>query len=49
MYVWSRPPVIGVEGVPRVGVLCVLGAGAGAKHRQVKPVDPAEEVSCAGR
>ena len=28
--------MIGVEGVLRVGVLCVLGAGAGAKHRQAK-------------
>jgi hypothetical protein len=27
----------------RVGVLCVLGAGAGAK-----PMDPARGVSCAG-
>ena len=48
MYVWSPPPVISVEGVLRVGVLCVLGAGAGAKHRQAKTVDPAGEVSCAG-
>ena len=29
-------------------VLCVLGAGAGAKRRPAKPVDPAGEVSCAG-
>ena len=41
--------MIDVEGVPRVGVLCVLGAGAGAKHRQAKPVDPARKVSCTGR
>ena len=41
--------MIGVEGVLRVGVLCVLGAGEGAKHRQAKPVDPAREVSCVGR
>jgi hypothetical protein len=26
----------------------VLGAGAGAKRRRAKPVDPAREVSCAG-
>jgi hypothetical protein len=35
----------------RVGmpcVLCVPGAGAGAKRRRAKPVDPAGEVSCAG-
>ena len=48
MYVWSPPPVIGMEGIPRVGVLCVLDAGAGTKHHQVKPVDPAGEVSCVG-
>ena len=48
MYVWSPPSVISVEGVPHVGMLCVLGAGAGAKHRQAKTVDPAEEVSCVG-
>ena len=29
-------------------VCCVLGAGAGAKRRRAKPVDPAGEVSCAG-
>ena len=29
-------------------MLSVLGAGAGAKRRRAKPVDPAGEVSCAG-
>ena len=36
-------------GYVRVGVLCVLGAGAGAKRRRAKPVDPAGKVSCVGR
>ena len=30
-------------------VCCVLGAGAGAKRRRAKPVDPAGEVSCGSR